>query len=319
VKLIFVLDPLETLKINKDTSYAMMREAQARGHEVWVTMQHGLELVAGEIKIDATQINITKNDKEWFEVLQNQSLKPSDVDAIVMRKDPPFDMEYVYSTYMLELAEQAGCAVYNRPQSIRDFNEKLSITKHSEWIAPTLVSANPQSIKDFVQTHQEVVLKPLDGMGGTSIFRSRPDDPNLGVIIESLTQLGTRTIMVQRFIEEISEGDKRVLLIDGQPVPFSLARIPQGTDHRGNLAAGGRGVAMPLTEREAEIAQSLGPELAHRGLLLVGLDIIGGYLTEINVTSPTCMREIQDQTGFDVPGMFIDAIERNSGNHPTYH
>jgi glutathione synthase len=204
--------------------------------------------------------------------------------------------------------------VFNRPQSIRDFNEKLAITKYPQFIAPTLVTPDIATIKDFIQEQKEVVLKPLDGMGGSSVFRSRPDDPNLGVILETLTDLGNRTIMIQKFIPQISAGDKRVLVIDGEPVPYSLARIPQGSDHRGNLAAGGRGVAMALTDREREISDALGQELSAKGLLLVGLDIIGDYLTEINVTSPTCMREIQDQTGFDVPKMFISSIEKHVGD-----
>ena len=228
-----------------------------------------------------------------------------------MRKDPPFDMEYVYSTYLLEMAEKDGTPVFNRPGAIRDFNEKLSIARFAQFTVPTLVTRHESLIRDFADEHSDVILKPLDGMGGTSIFRSRHDDPNLGVIIETLTQLGRRTVMAQRYIPEITEGDKRVLVIDGEPVPYTLARIPKPGENRGNLAAGGRGVAMPITPREREIAETIGPELKNCGLLLVGLDVIGGNLTEVNVTSPTCMREIHDQTGCNVAGIFVDALERN--------
>tara|TARA_B110000483_G_C18205188_1_gene547225 strand:+ start:1529 stop:2482 length:954 start_codon:yes stop_codon:yes gene_type:complete len=311
VNLLFVLDPLETLKIEKDTSYVMMREAQSRGHQIWVTTQHDIQNVSGKVIVRAQHLILTETPNTWYEVVTSQDISASNIDGVVMRKDPPFDMEYIYTTYLLESLEQEGCLVFNRPQSIRDFNEKLSITKYPQFISPTLVAADVSVINDFIAEQNEVVLKPLDGMGGSSVFRSRSQDPNLGVIIETLTQLGQRTIMVQKFIPDISDGDKRVLLIDGEPAPYTLARIPQGVDHRGNLAVGGRGVAMPLTDREREIADTLGPTLTEQGLLLVGLDIIGGYLTEINVTSPTCMREIQDQTGCDVPGMFIDALEKN--------
>jgi glutathione synthase len=310
VNLLFILDPLDTLNIKKDTSYAMMREAASRGHQIWAAQQKNISFIANKVMVNARQLSILDDRSAWYEVLESKELAPAEIDGIIMRKDPPFDMEYIYSTYLLESLEQDGCAVFNRPRSIRDFNEKLAITKYPEFIAPTVVTADHTTIKQFIDKNNEIILKPLDGMGGSSIFRSRPDDPNLGVIIETLTDFGRRTIMVQKFIPQIKDGDKRVLLIDGEAVPFSLARIPQGSDHRGNLAAGGKGVAMPLTHREREIAHAIGEDLSKKGLLLVGLDIIGDYLTEINVTSPTCMREIQDQTGFDAPSMFIDALER---------
>ncbi|MDC1310952.1 glutathione synthase [Burkholderiales bacterium] len=311
MNLLFIIDPLETLKIEKDTSFVMMREAQYRGHQIWVAKPSDLKFLDDKVSVSAQRLLLNDDPKIWYEVIESKILLSSNLDGILMRKDPPFDMEYVYSTYLLEALENEGCLVFNRPQSIRDFNEKLAITKYPQFIAPTLVTADLTTIKHFIQEQKEVVLKPLDGMGGSSVFRSRPDDPNLGVILETLTEFGCRTIMVQKFISQISAGDKRVLLIDGEPVPYSLARIPQGSDHRGNLAAGGRGVAMELTDREKEISSALGQELSAKGLLLVGLDIIGDYLTEINVTSPTCMREIQNQTGFDVPKMFIDSIEKN--------
>ncbi|MFZ9962409.1 MAG: glutathione synthase [Burkholderiales bacterium] len=314
MKLLFILDPLETLKIKKDTSFAMMSEAQTRGHEIWVCLQSDLVWDQGKISIDATHIEILGEQAKWYKEITSETKTPSDFDSAIMRKDPPFDMEYIYSTYLLELAEAEGLKVFNKPSAIRDHNEKLSIARYPEFIAPTIVTRNLSAIKSFIKAHDQVILKPLDGMGGSSIFRTSESDPNLGVILETLSGVGRESIMAQRFIPEISEGDKRVLLIDGKPAEYALARIPQGQDHRGNLAAGGKGKAMPLTDREREIANTIGPGLASRGLLLVGLDVIGGFLTEVNVTSPTCMREIHEQTGFNVAGMFIDALEQKIQN-----
>ena len=314
MKLLFILDPLETLKIKKDTSFAMMSEAQTRGHEIWVCLQSDLAWYQGKISIDATHIEILGEQAQWYQGITSKKKTPSDFDSAIMRKDPPFDMEYIYSTYLLELAEAEGLKVFNKPSAIRDHNEKLSIARYPEFIAPTIVTRNLSAIKSFIKDHDQVILKPLDGMGGSSIFRTSESDPNLGVILETLSGVSRESIMAQRFIPEISEGDKRVLLIDGKPAEYALARIPQGQDHRGNLAAGGKGKAMPLTDREREIANTIGPGLASRGLLLVGLDVIGGFLTEVNVTSPTCMREIHEQTGFNVAGMFIDALEQKIQN-----
>jgi glutathione synthase len=314
VKLLFILDPLETLKIKKDTSFAMMSEAQIRGHEIWVCLQNDLVWDQGKISIDATHIEILGEQAQWYQEITSETKTPADFDSAIMRKDPPFDMEYIYSTYLLELAEAEGLKVFNKPSAIRDHNEKLSIARYPEFIAPTIVTSNLSAIKSFIKDHDQVILKPLDGMGGSSIFRTSESDPNLSVILETLSGVSRESIMAQRFIPEISEGDKRVLLIDGKPAEYALARIPQGQDHRGNLAAGGKGKAMPLTDREREIANTIGPGLASRGLLLVGLDIIGGFLTEVNVTSPTCMREIHEQTGFNVAGMFIDALEQKIQN-----
>jgi len=311
MKLLFILDPLDSLKTYKDTSYAMMEEAVARGHRLAAMQQQDLIWHDGQIICYAQDLELTGEKKIWYRTSDRRPASPLDFDCIIMRKDPPFDMEYVYSTYLLELAEKQGARVYNRPQAIRDFNEKLAIARFTQFTAPTLVTRHDTLIRDFAAEHGDIILKPLDGMGGTSIFRTRGDDPNLGVIIETLTHMGRRTIMAQRYIPAISEGDKRVLVIDGEPVPYTLARIPKPGENRGNLAAGGRGVAMPITEREQEIAETVGPELKAQGLLLVGLDVIGGNLTEVNVTSPTCMREIHDQTGCNVAGMFIDALERN--------
>ena len=292
----------------------MMSEAQTRGHEIWVCLQSDLVWDQGKISIDATHIEILGEQAKWYQEITSETKTPSDFDSAIMRKDPPFDMEYIYSTYLLELAEAEGLKVFNKPSAIRDHNEKLSIARYSEFIAPTIVTRNLSAIKSFIKDHDQVILKPLDGMGGSSIFRTSESDPNLGVILETLSGVSRESIMAQRFIPEISEGDKRVLLIDGTPAEYALARIPQGQDHRGNLAAGGKGKAMPLTDREREIANTIGPELASRGLLLVGLDVIGGFLTEVNVTSPTCMREIHEQTGFNVAGMFIDALEQKIQN-----
>jgi glutathione synthase len=234
----------------------------------------------------------------------------NDVDAVIERTDPPFNMEYVYATYLLERAEADGARIFNRPGAIRSHNEKLAITGFTQFIAPTLVTSKEALIRDFHREHRDIILKPLDGMGGEGVFRVGEQGLNLGAIIETLTQHGARTIMVQRYIPEIVEGDRRVLLIGGQVVPYCLARVPQAGEVRGNLAAGGRGVAMPVSARERDIAETLAPVLYQRGLLLVGLDVIGNYLTEINVTSPTCFQEITEQTGFNVAGMFIDALER---------
>ncbi len=310
MKILFVLDPLDSIKTYKDTSYAMMREAVERGHHLAAMRQDDLVWQSGQVICFAQDLELTGDEKDWYRAGERRAQSPLDFDCIIMRKDPPFDMEYVYSTYLLELAEKLGTPVFNRPAAIRDFNEKLSIARFAQFTVPTLVTRHESLIRDFADEHADVILKPLDGMGGASIFRSGAEDPNLGVIIETLTMMGRRTIMVQRYIPQISEGDKRVLVIDGEPVPYTLARIPKPREHRGNLAAGGRGVAMPITPREREIAEAVGPELKAHGLLVVGLDMIGGNLTEVNVTSPTCMREIHDQTGCNVAGIFIDALER---------
>jgi len=248
----------------------------------------------------------------WYEAGEPRSEPVAAFGAVLMRKDPPFDMEYVFSTYLLEHAVREGARVFNDPLAIRSHNEKLSIAEFPEFAAPTLVTRSPGELRAFVDEHDEAVFKLLDGMGGTSVFRAKRGDPNLSVIIETLNQFGTRSVMAQRFLPEIAEGDKRVLLIGGEVVPYCLARIPKDGEFRGNLAAGGRGVARPLSARDREVAETLAPKLAARGLLLVGLDLIGDYVTEINVTSPTCFQEIRQQSGFDVAKMFIDAVEAAS-------
>lgn len=306
----FLADPLSSFKIYKDSTFAMMREAARRGHAVYAFEQRDMVLEEGAVTAEVRRIHLTGEPDAWYRADAPEIVALSVFDAIIERKDPPFDMEYVYGTYLLELAERQGARVFNRPGAIRDHNEKLAIGQFSGYTSPTLVSSNPARLRAFHDKHGDVIFKPLDGMGGAGIFRVKADGMNLGSVIESLTDNGRHSIMAQKFIPAITQGDKRVLVIGGKPVPFTLARIPQGNEVRGNLAAGGLGVAMPITEREREIAEAIGPILAARGLLLVGLDVIGEYLTEVNVTSPTCFQEIADQTGFDVAAMFIDAVEQ---------
>lgn len=311
MNILFVTDPLATFKIYKDTTFAMMREAQARGHQVLVCEPRQMAWVSGaRVQAQVTAIRLTGDKEIWYSVESTERRNLCEFDAIVMRKDPPFDSEYFYATHLLEQAEREGAHVFNKPRALRDHPEKLAILEFPEFIGPTLVTRSAADVRQFHAEHQDIILKPLDGMGGTGIFRVKAEGLNLGSIIETLNKEGAETIMVQKFLPAIEQGDKRVLVIGGQPVPFSLARIPQGGEVRGNLAAGGIGVAQPLTQRDRFIAESLGPILHARGLLLVGLDVIGDSLTEINVTSPTCFQEIFDQTGFDVAALFIDVLEQ---------
>ena len=309
MKIAFLADPLAGFKTYKDSTFAMMREAARRGHAVYAFEQKDMALEEGIVTARVKHIALTGDEHDWYKVVSAEEVRLSALDAIIERKDPPFDMEYVYGTYLLELAEKQGACVFNKPSAIRDNNEKLAIAQFSEFTSPTLVTSDEARLRAFHAKHQDVIFKPLDGMGGTGIFRVKADGLNLGAIIETLTDNGAQTIMAQRFIADIVKGDKRILVIGGKPVPFSLARIPQAGEVRGNLAAGGTGVAQPLTARDREIAEKLGPILAARGLMLVGLDVIGDYLTEVNVTSPTCFQEIMQQTGFDVAAMFIEAVE----------
>ena len=313
MKIAFLADPLSGFKIYKDSTFAMMREAARRGHALYFFEQRDMVLEEGIVSARVMQIHLTGEPDVWYTADAPVDVKLSEFDAIIERKDPPFDMEYVYGTYLLELAVRQGACVINSPSAIRDHNEKLAIGQFSQYTSPTMVTSDEARLRAFHAKHGDVIFKPLDGMGGTGIFRVKHDAMNLGAIIETLSDNGKRTIMVQKYIPEIVKGDKRILVIGGKPVPFALARIPQGTEVRGNLAAGGIGVAQPITERDREIAEALGPLLAERGLLLVGLDVIGNFLTEVNVTSPTCFQEITDQTGFDVAAMFIDAVEQATG------
>jgi len=315
MNILFIADPLESFKTYKDSTFAMMREAQRRGHSLAACDTPDLVWQRGrQVSASVREISLTDNADDWFSVKQTRSAALKEFDAIVMRKDPPFDSEYFYATHLLQQAEREGAKVFNRPQALREHPEKLSILEFPQFTGPTLVTRNSEDIRAFHAEHGDIILKPLDGMGGMGIFRVRADGLNLGSITETLNKFGAQTVMVQKYLPAISQGDKRILVIGGKPVPFCLARIPQGNEVRGNLAAGGKGVAQALSAREREIAETLGPILAERGLLLVGLDVIGDSLTEINVTSPTCFQEITDQAGFDVAAMFIDALQAACSN-----
>lgn len=307
----FVTDPLSQFKIYKDTTYAMMTEAARRGHTVHVLQHKDMAFEADKVVANSSRVTLTGDPDDWYRLDAPVAQALTEFDAVLERTDPPFDMEYVYATYLLELAEKQGARIFNKPEAIRSCNEKLAIAQFSQYIAPTLVTSDIARVRAFHEEHRDIILKPLDGMGGAGVFRVKDDAMNLGSIIEMLSNNGQRTIMVQRYIPEITEGDKRILLIGGQVVPYCLARIPQGTEIRGNLAAGGKGVAREISARDREIGEALAPILLQRGLLLVGLDAIGDYMTELNVTSPTCFQEIKQQTGFDVAAMFIDALEKH--------
>ena len=309
MNLLFITDPVDGFKLDKDSSLAMMRQAQARGYAVWVCGTPDLQWQRGE-RVSAVMQRLQLKDHAdgWYRIEETSAKDLCEMDAVLMRKDPPFDSEYFYATHLLSQAEREGAKVFNQPSALREHPEKLALMEFAQWTTPTLVSRQAEAIRAFHAQHQDIILKPLDGMGGMGIFRVRADGMNLGSIIETLNQDGATSVMVQKFVPAIAQGDKRVLVIGGKPVPYALARIPQGNEVRGNLAAGGKGVAQALSPRDSEIAHAIGPVLAARGLLLVGLDIIGECLTEVNVTSPTCFREITDQTGFDVAAMFMDAL-----------
>ena len=310
MKILFVADPLESFKIYKDTTFSMMREAHQRGHHVAACEMTDVRWQQGEaVTAQVREITLTGQPDVWFNSTAQHRAALKDFDAVVMRKDPPFDSEYFYATHLLGQAEREGARVFNSPEALRNHPEKLAILEFPQFIAPTLVTRSEADIREFHAQHGDIILKPLDGMGGMGIFKVGAEGLNLGAIVETLNRGGQQTVMVQKFLPGIAKGDKRVLLIGGQPVPFCLARIPQGGEVRGNLAAGGKGVAQPLSARDLEIAEALGPVLSARGLMLVGLDIIGDSLTEINVTSPTCFQEITDQMGCDVAALFMDAIE----------
>ncbi len=314
MNILFVADPLATFKIHKDSTFAMMRELQRRGHTVWSTEPDRVSWRAGDtVSAVCCELHLTGEADAWYAV-RSESRRPLHTfDAVLMRKDPPFDSEFFYATHLLEQAEREGARVFNSPCALRDHPEKLALMEFARFAPPTLVTRSADEIRAFHAEHQDIILKPLDGMGGTGIFRVRADGMNLGAITETLNQDGATSVMVQRYLPEIVHGDKRVLVIGGVPAPFCLARIPQGNEVRGNLAAGGKGVAQPLSDENRAVAEAIGPVLAARGLLLVGLDMIGNHVTEINVTSPTCFQEITDQTGFDVPAMFVDALETALG------
>jgi glutathione synthase len=310
-KILVVADPLEAFKIYKDTTFAMMRELQRRGHTLAACEPEHLQWQSGQpVTAQVRHVSLTGDAEAWFTTTREGREPLHSFDAVLMRKDPPFDSEFFYATHLLEQAEREGARVFNSPRSLRDHPEKLALMEFAQFAPATLVTRRPEAIRAFHAEHKDIILKPLDGMGGMGIFRVGADGMNLGSIIETLNQGGSTSVMVQRYLPQIVDGDKRLLVIGGVAAPFCLARIPQGNEIRGNLAAGGKGVAMPLSESDWAIAKAIGPKLAERGLLLVGLDVIGDKVTEINVTSPTCFQEIQQQTGFDVPAMFVDALEK---------
>ncbi|ATF91091.1 glutathione synthase [Cedecea neteri] len=310
IKLGIVMDPIAHINIKKDSSFAMLLEAQRRGYELHYMEMADLYLNNGEARARTRLLSVEQNYDKWYEFGSEQDIALADLNVVLMRKDPPFDTEFIYATYILERAEEKGTLIVNKPQSLRDCNEKLFTAWFADLTPETLVTRNKAQLKAFWQQHGDIIMKPLDGMGGASIFRVKQDDPNIGVIAETLTELGTRYCMAQNYLPAIKDGDKRVLVVDGEPVPYCLARIPQGGETRGNLAAGGRGEPRPLTDSDWEIARRVGPTLKAKGLIFVGLDIIGDRLTEINVTSPTCIREIEAEFPVSITGMLFDAIEK---------
>lgn len=308
-QVLFVADALHTFNTKKDTTFAMMRELQRRGHRVLACQpQDLLWQSGGRVQARVQALHLTGR-ADWYEVEGESVMALCQTDAVLMRKDPPFDSEYFYATHLLEQAQREGAKVFNDPKALRDHPEKLALMEFAQFAPPTLVTRSAEAIRAFHAQHRDVILKPLDGMGGKGIFRVRDDGLNLGSIVETLNQDGATSVMVQAFLPEIAQGDKRVLVVGGKPVPYCLARIPQGSEVRGNLAAGGKGVAQALSASDQRIAEALGPTLMARGLLLVGLDVIGDKLTEVNVTSPTCFQEITEQTGCDVAALFVDALE----------
>lgn len=309
IKLGIVMDPISEINIKKDSSFAMLMAAQERGYQLFYMEMADLAMVNGVAMANMRPLTVFNDASKWFELGEATDTPMSELDVILMRKDPPFDTEFIYATYMLERAEEQGVLIVNKPQSLRDANEKLFTAWFSEFTPETIVTRDAKRIRAFHQAKGDIILKPLDGMGGTSIFRVKQDDPNLGVIIETLTSYGQQYAMAQAFIPEITQGDKRILVVDGEPVPYALARIPMKGETRGNLAAGGSGVAQPLSDSDWAIARAIGPELKKRGLIFAGLDVIGDKLTEINVTSPTCIREIQAAFDVDITGRLMDAIE----------
>jgi len=304
-----VMDPIESIKPYKDSSLAMMLAAQKKGWHLHYIQQGDLYLKDSTVKTDYKPIRVFDNNQRWFEAGDMTTIDVAELDVILMRIDPPFDMEYIYTTYLLEMAEKQGSLIVNKPASLRDANEKLFATHFPQCCTDVLVSRSPQKLRGFVEQFKDVILKPLDGMGGQSIFRVSPGDANLSVILETMVNIDQHTIMAQKFIPQIDKGDKRILMVNGKAVPYTLARIPAKGETRGNIAAGGTGKAMPITEREQWIADQVGPTLKNMGILFAGLDVIGDYLTEINVTSPTCIREIDAAFNIDIAGQLMDCIE----------
>ena len=305
-----VMDPIASITIKKDSTFAMLLESQRRGWEIWYMQQADLFLAENRASAKMQRLAVQDNPENWFTLTQSRTAPLDELDVILMRKDPPFDMEYIYTTYLLEYAEKLGCLVVNSPASLRDCNEKLFTSWFPQCCPETLVSRNHEQVLSFVNKYQDAIIKPLAGMGGTSIFRAQAGDPNLNVIIETLTDNGKRFTMAQRFIPEISQGDKRILIVDGEAIPFALARIPKPGENRGNLAVGGKGVGIPLSERDHWIADQVAPLLKRKSILFAGLDVIGDYLTEINITSPTCIRELDAQFNLNISAQLLDSIEQ---------
>lgn len=310
IKLGVVMDSIATIHYEKDSTLAMLWEAERRSWEIYYFEQKDVFLKNNEIVANAKRVKVFVNPNKWYEILDTRCISLSELNVILMRKDPPFDLEYIYTTYLLEQVERKGVLIVNKPQSLRDANEKLFTIWFPDCCPPTLVTRDIELMRGFLEEQKDIVCKPLDGMGGTKVFRLRFPDENASVVFETLTEHGTKTAMTQRYIPEIKQGDKRIILINGEPVPYALARIPAKNELRGNLAAGGKGVAQPLSERDRWICQQVGPVLREKGLYFVGLDVIGDYLTEINVTSPTCIREIDDQTGSTISVQLFDFIQQ---------
>jgi glutathione synthase len=304
-----IMDPIGGINIKKDSTFAMLLEAQARGHIVYYMEPADLMVQDGQALGSMRRLSVKDDPQNWFELAEAEQMPLEDLDIILMRRDPPFNLDYIYLTYALELAEAAGAVVINKPQALRDANEKFFITHFPQCCVPMVITRNANEIREFVSKHGKSVVKPLDGMGGDSIFQLQPGDPNTNVIMEAITKNGTELIMAQRYIEEISAGDKRILMINGEPVPYAYARFPAKGDFRGNLAKGGRGEGVPLNDRDYWICKQVGSELRRRGILFAGLDVIGDWLSEINVTSPTCIRELDAQYGLNIAGQMFDAVE----------
>ncbi|VAW92399.1 Glutathione synthetase [hydrothermal vent metagenome] len=310
-----IMDPIASIKPYKDSSFAVLLEAQKRGWELFFILQEKLSVVNNEICAIAQFLSVTDDNSNWYSLQPEQQLKLSDLDVVFMRKDPPFDMDYIFSTLLLDKLHNAGTLVVNHPQSLRDCNEKIFASNFPECSPATLITSQKTQIIEFLNQQQDIIVKPLDGMGGASIFRIQKSDPNINVIIETMTNFGKKLIMVQAFIPEITQGDKRIILIDGEPVDYALARIPSQGETRANIAAGGTGVGVPLSERDYWICAQIAPELKKRGLLFVGIDVIGDYLTEINVTSPTCIRELDSLYKLNISASLLDVIDKKIAQH----
>ncbi len=306
------MDPIESIKTYKDSSFAMLLAAQKRGWPLYYMQQSDIYMVGATAMAHAQRLEVTDNPENWYSTQAIEDIELASLNAILMRKDPPFDIEYITSTYILEMAEREGSLIVNKPASLRDANEKMFITHFPQCCTPMMVTSNSSLVRQFISEQKDVIVKPLDGMGGESIFRLTPNDPNISVILETITQHGQKTIMAQRFIPEITAGDKRILLINGEPVPYALARIPAQGETRGNIAAGGSGVGIELTERDHWICDQVGPSLREKGIFFAGIDVIGDYLTEINITSPTCIRELDKQFNLDIAGQLMDCIEQQA-------